>query len=295
MTNDILVCNTNNYEGDTGIMKNSKRDWTLAVCVLIIAIIIVLTSTYLAIQSTISFERVKNTLPIMISIISLFTTFGGAYLGAKISGNNARELFEKDIKLRDIENHLSANIKVLEKINESTQELFQLKEIVNKDNYYHPYNFRECVNIINKVNSNYDEIKDKHLYNASLIIYIDFEELHKRVKTLNVANEFNNSIKTEKLICKVLNSEEKLNTSIVWSYVEIKESSDTIPVELVSPNNVIYTKNLKIDNIYKGSKDKFECIRDNINIGIEKWLEYYETMEYSSIEDFYRTYKEVRT
>ncbi|MDT0655114.1 MULTISPECIES: hypothetical protein [Staphylococcus] len=276
-------------------MKNSKRDWTLAVCVLIIAIIIVLTSTYLAIQSTISFERVKNTLPIMISIISLFTTFGGAYLGAEISGHNARELFEKDIKLRDIENHLSANIKVLEKINESTQKLFQLKEIVNKDNYYHPYNLRKCADIINKVNSNYDEIKDKHLYNASLIIYIDFEELHKRVKTLNIVNEFNNSIKTEELIREELNKEEKLNTSILWNFVNIDESSDTIPVELVSPNNDIYIKNLKIENIYKGSKDKFECIRDNINIGIEKWLEYYETMEFSSIEDFYRMYKEVRT
>lgn len=57
----------------------------------------------------------NRSLEISIALFAMFATFGGAYLGAKISGNNARELFEKDIKLRDIENHLSVNLTVLKK------------------------------------------------------------------------------------------------------------------------------------------------------------------------------------
>ena len=39
-----------------------------------------------------NFEDKKEFIKIVTSIVGLFTTFGGAYLGAKISGDNARNL-----------------------------------------------------------------------------------------------------------------------------------------------------------------------------------------------------------
>lgn len=42
-----------------------------------------------------NYENEKEFIKITISIVGLFTTFGGAYLGAKISGNNAIKLEDK--------------------------------------------------------------------------------------------------------------------------------------------------------------------------------------------------------
>lgn len=58
----------------------------------IIGLVIIAFGVYLFfIQSGIAY---KDKLIIFISFVGLFATFGGAYLGAKISGDNARKLFE---------------------------------------------------------------------------------------------------------------------------------------------------------------------------------------------------------
>lgn len=46
-----------------------------------------------------NFEDKKEFIKIVISIVGLFTTFGGAYIGAKISGDNAIKLDDKKRKL----------------------------------------------------------------------------------------------------------------------------------------------------------------------------------------------------
>lgn len=70
-------------------------------------------------------------LKIIISTIALFTTFGGAYFGAKISGENSLKLAKKQLIMEDLKEHSKNDRKVLNDINEPvTSELIQ-----NVNNY----------------------------------------------------------------------------------------------------------------------------------------------------------------
>ncbi|MCY1599443.1 hypothetical protein [Staphylococcus pettenkoferi] len=60
--------------------------------ILIILLIIACFGVFVALQSNIDY---KDKISIFISFVGLFATFGGAYLGAKISGDNAKKLYEK--------------------------------------------------------------------------------------------------------------------------------------------------------------------------------------------------------
>ncbi|WP_412771339.1 hypothetical protein, partial [Staphylococcus epidermidis] len=62
-----------------------------------------------------NFEDKKEFIKIVTSIVGLFTTFGGAYLGAKISGDNARNL-EIDRQNREREETI-LRVKTLFKMN----------------------------------------------------------------------------------------------------------------------------------------------------------------------------------
>lgn len=58
-------------------------------------------------------------LKIIISIIALFTTFGGAYFGAKISGETSLKLAKKQLIMEDLKEHSRNDRKVLNDINET--------------------------------------------------------------------------------------------------------------------------------------------------------------------------------
>ncbi|MBM0753094.1 hypothetical protein QJ771_09330 [Staphylococcus epidermidis] len=75
-------------------MNKDNISKNTAILVILGSIILVTISSYLAIGEITKFKNVKEILQIIISIVGLFATFGGAYLGAKISGDNARKLYE---------------------------------------------------------------------------------------------------------------------------------------------------------------------------------------------------------
>ncbi|MDW8799351.1 hypothetical protein [Staphylococcus pseudoxylosus] len=54
---------------------------------------------------------------IAISFIGIFATFGGAYLGAKISGENASKLAKRESMINDLNRTMQSNNKVLESFN----------------------------------------------------------------------------------------------------------------------------------------------------------------------------------
>lgn len=69
------------------ILKTKK--WCI---IILIGLIIFGFFIYVITQQGIEY---KDKLMVCISFAGLFATFGGAYLGAKISGDNARKLYEK--------------------------------------------------------------------------------------------------------------------------------------------------------------------------------------------------------
>lgn len=95
--------------------KENNQEYKFPILVLIVVINLVLIVFYLAIDALIGFQNVKEILPIIISIFGLFATFGGAYLGAKISGDKAREL-EIDRRKNEIEEK-NLKIRLLFKMN----------------------------------------------------------------------------------------------------------------------------------------------------------------------------------
>ncbi|OHP57888.1 hypothetical protein HMPREF2627_09730 [Staphylococcus sp. HMSC061F10] len=85
-------------------MDIMKKNLLLYLLFFMTAMIFVTISSYLAIAELSDFKNAKDTLTIFISIIGLFATFGGAYLGAKISGDNARKNMYTQLKSQQKEN-----------------------------------------------------------------------------------------------------------------------------------------------------------------------------------------------
>lgn len=96
-------------------MKKDESSKNVAILSILGAITFVIISSYLAIGEITKFKNVKEILQIIISIVGLFATFGGAYLGAKISGDNARTL-EGIKRDKEIEENVK-RVKVLIKMN----------------------------------------------------------------------------------------------------------------------------------------------------------------------------------
>ncbi|MBF0749786.1 hypothetical protein [Mammaliicoccus lentus] len=70
-----------------------------SIVVLIFVSMISIVSFGLVISQMVENKYIYETLIIILTFIGLFATFGGAYIGAKISGDNARKLYEKQKKM----------------------------------------------------------------------------------------------------------------------------------------------------------------------------------------------------
>lgn len=88
--------------------------------IILIGLILLIFFIFITMQKGIEF---KDKIMVCISFAGLFATFGGAYLGAKISGDNSRKLYEyqKNEKNKQIINKLEivANIKMIKVFNHS--------------------------------------------------------------------------------------------------------------------------------------------------------------------------------
>ncbi|AGZ26182.1 hypothetical protein [Staphylococcus pasteuri] len=96
-------------------MKEDNTSKNIAILLLIGIVNLILIVSYLVIDEITNFKNAKEVVPTIISFVGLFATFGGAYLGAKISGDNARTL--ENIKHnQEIEDNVK-RVKVLIKMN----------------------------------------------------------------------------------------------------------------------------------------------------------------------------------
>lgn len=83
---------------------------------------------YLSIDQITQFKNAKDNLSILISIIALFATFGGAYLGAKISGE-ANIKLEKQRQSEEYKKEaFTLKNKIVEYINKIEKNLCSLDE-----------------------------------------------------------------------------------------------------------------------------------------------------------------------
>lgn len=238
-------------------------------------------------------ESSNRSLEISIALFSMFATFGGAYLGAKIAGDNAKDLFEKDVKIRDIETHLKTNLDVLGKINDCKEKLVEIDQHLDEENFYYPSSFRNYKDNIESVYNCFKEIDEKDINEASLIINIEFDELHKLTQKIYDVEYIIDNEKYREFL-------ENYNRSLPYNSVKGKwheqsngESKKVIYIDLkgVSPDK---NEGISIELIYKKNFKSFEKIKRELQITINQWLKQYEGMEFKTKEDIYRIYKEVR-
>ena len=106
-------------------MQNTKLELK-HILIIIFIIILAIISFVFVVGYIISYVDPKHSITgysIAISFVGVFATFGGAYLGAKVSGDNSRKLYEyqKNEKNKQIINKLeiAASIKMIKVLNHS--------------------------------------------------------------------------------------------------------------------------------------------------------------------------------
>ncbi|MGW7991059.1 hypothetical protein [Staphylococcus xylosus] len=175
--------------------KESNQNYNTPILLLIGVVIAVLIVCYLVIDALIGFKNIKEVIPIIISIFGLFATFGGAYLGAKIAGDNARNIYEKQKEdmfkdeLYQIETSISMEFsKILENHNKLNSYAIYCDDSYGFEDRYGGLDIKTVLDI----------------YAIPLIALLKKEKIHKIekelleniVKVLNDCNRYYNAFKS---------------------------------------------------------------------------------------------------
>lgn len=261
-----------------------KLNEKIKILVIIFLILILAYILGILVQKT----GLENPVEISLLFIGLFATFGGAYLGAKISGENSKEIFKKDLKLRNIENNITANISVLkniEKIKIEIDENNKLNDNNETKKYYIQSNFLDSSNHIEKMYKIAEEIVDHHIDKASLIINIDFDSLYENIKELKEVKDNLFEYKLCEEMCnKFLVKGEKLNFPIPeWGHFTLNKSKE-ICIPIIDGVESV-NKYVNINDFYMENRKVFDNAKQDIMKEMKKITNSYDNMKYKSRKD----------
>lgn len=167
-------------------MQKSKLD-AKTILNIVLIIILAIISFVLVVGYIISSVDPNHSITgysIAISFVGVFATFGGAYLGAKISGDNARKLAKNESMISDLIRANEYNYVVLEKFNNSKlrNDIDFLKHMKHINGYL------DVNNLYSKViymNQEIDEIlKNDKMNYVFPLINLNFNELKCELRKL---------------------------------------------------------------------------------------------------------------
>ncbi|PTH63612.1 hypothetical protein BU583_02590 [Staphylococcus agnetis] len=167
-------------------MESFKKYWHLY----LLAMPIFIFSLAVVIESIFKIEF-QDCLMISISFLGIFATFGGAYLGAKIAGDNALKLKEKEIEYERKKDYIAHHYEMLSDLQKkgwdtTKSELKKWNDnLLKEDEQIYACVFQIKVNleVIKRIPSEV-EITDKHCANK-------FEEVQKNVEIFKKKNYIN--------------------------------------------------------------------------------------------------------
>lgn len=192
-----------------------------------------------------------------ITFFSIFATFGGAYLGAKISGDNTLKLAKKEKLIDDLIKTSESNSEFLRK-----NKFFRLKKQLDT-----------CF-IDNKIENGWDLNK----YRRSLInLELNFNDLFKNTNLNNLSN----IIAYE--YTELLKSIENLNKMLSYDYSTLYQNTMTLLEERGYHDFVIIEMESQIfikENVVKGIEG------EKISIGIDNKIEKKEEWVEVDLEKF---------
>ncbi len=208
-----------------------------------------------------------NPLEIVLLSLSLFATFGGAYFGAKISGDNSRKIVQKQLILNTIEGKMEENITIVNKFYNLRNkiydlsgmfiirlDIFEIFEILKyKHTYNHPliYLTPSIIKIIQELERFEEECLKERLIggNISIPIIKDIEKVKHQLHDLK----------------EVFKDYERTFMSQVKSYIANYEEIDNRmfdkKIELISKDNGFYDLvddwiTLKFEYKYLGERNE---------------------------------------
>lgn len=175
------------------------------ISIVVILIIMISGLSYMAIN--IDFKDEKESIRMYISYIAIFTTFSGAYLGAKISGDNSRKLYEQQRreKEKEVVNKIDliVNIRLIKvwshsKIAENTREILYVihddhrsyEEIMNNNIMY----IDELIDGYAKPTIELLEDKEIHkgnprLYKSLLKMFNECNRMYYHIKQVDITDQ----------------------------------------------------------------------------------------------------------
>lgn len=235
------------------------KDFLIKYLLLLIIGIATIIFCLAAIMQNIFNMELKDSLSILIAFISIFTTFGGAYLGAKISGENAIKLnrynnkrdlvklkYERNIKFeyfienkknffeidipRSIKNHksINKNIEIIETIeeipfNDRTENNHQSIQIAksNNENWQTELenNLTKLISFINKSNF----YKVDAIYRQYINELIDLKNDFDITRTKEYPETPVCNLEKYKFLEEVIKVIEKINKRIAYNKKLYKE------------------------------------------------------------------------
>lgn len=127
-----------------------------------------------AIMQNIFNMELKDSLSLIIAFIGIFTTFGGAYLGAKISGENAVNLSKNQMIIEDLKQYQINNKNFIEDIEKSdvfNKNVQLIKEIRSIENLFDVF---KCKNALNELSEYLQKLDRNYKGNLSNIVYYPY-------------------------------------------------------------------------------------------------------------------------
>ncbi|MBF2227378.1 hypothetical protein K4O92_07515 [Staphylococcus epidermidis] len=245
-------------------MKNTKVKGILILVSIIIAIILFV----FVVGYIISYLDPKHSITgysIAISFIGIFATFGGAYLGAKISGDNTRNLYKEQKK--DANNELRYKSEFL-----FCMKLSDLKENHNILKHY----------AINKVDINNFEVDNTlqivsvldtyaiilmDILESDIVANLDYKTIKKVVDMLSDCNRYYNSFRDIDLEL-IDENDESVIINVDSPYKLNDEESDEltkIKFNLQSKDNYYESRFVVATFIYKNMDIKLKELINTIN------------------------------
>ncbi|MCY1605943.1 hypothetical protein [Staphylococcus pettenkoferi] len=236
--------------------------------ILIILLIISCFGVFVALQSNIDY---KDKISIFISFVGLFATFGGAYLGAKISGDNAKKLYEK--QKREKEKSLFNKIDLM--VNVKLISIYDHAERFQKsieENFEYDKNNDTLIDIKEAI-SGYAEpvielLEDREVHNGSLNMKKSllrmYNECNRLVNYIFMIDIETNELFPEDNFMFLTIDENNKRIELALKYNSVKFAEylfikDTLDKQLDNILKSIAKENLLIDNldIKNGAKREF--------------------------------------
>ncbi|WP_436864287.1 hypothetical protein [Mammaliicoccus sciuri] len=208
-----------------------------------------------------------------ISFVGIFATFGGAYLGAKISGENASQIAKKERIISSVMNNLEFNKDILNDFNFIIAN--DLKEIIEMNNLQDIDSLIVFYNKLTRLKNNLESIiksgKQKGVF--SLIMF-DYENLKVYLDSLLkiVQNEYD---QTFSLVGKSIGLKE-VDTVVEFSdqnYIcfEEQDNGRFVIANISGSEKNVSVDMEKLNSMYKKSDINTEIIFKNIHKVRNTW------------------------